>query len=327
MEPFLLAPAPILKPKIWGGRRLEGYHKPLPGGEMIGESWELADLPAAIEGGRSIIDNGMLAGKTIRSLLEEDPTWIMGHVPLSPDGGFPLLVKYLDARENLSVQVHPDAAWAAAHPEAHLKTESWLVLEAEPGSVIYKGVREGVTPEQFAASIEDGTVVEHLIAMPVSVGECHDLPSGTCHALGAGILVAEIQTPSDTTFRVFDWGRTDRTLHVEQAMQCIMFTPGAPANEPRVLQSGSVRTTLCSQTEHYVIERLDAIEDHQLVLAPDGAPEVLMVLEGRVVLEGSDSMELEQGRTVLLPAAITSIQACMDGGSTMLRITIPGTGA
>src|SRR5438105_11357547 len=121
---------------------------------------------------------------------------------LSAEGGFPLLIKYLDARENLSVQVHPDERYVARHPEAHLKSEAWVVIHAEPGAVIYKGVKPHVKPQDFAEHIRTNQVVDDLIAIEVKVGECHYLPSGTCHALGAGIVVAEIQTPSDTTFRV-----------------------------------------------------------------------------------------------------------------------------
>jgi len=323
MDPTPLTFAPILKPKVWGGQRLAGYGKDLGTMDAVGESWELADLPDSIEGGRSIIDHGPLAGKTLHSLLEEDPAWIMGRVPLSPEGGFPLLIKYLDARENLSMQVHPDADWVRDHPGDHLKTESWLVLEADAGALLYKGIREGVEPDQFARAIEDGSIVDLVETVPARVGECHDLPSGTCHALGAGILVAEIQTPSDTTFRVFDWGRTDRTLHVEQAMHCIAFEPVAPMTAPHQLQDDSMRTTLLSNTSQYVIERIDAITDHTLTLVPRDAPEVLMVLSGLGVLDGPGAIPMEAGRTILLPATLDSTEARLEAGASILRITIP----
>ena len=323
MDPTPLTFAPILKPKVWGGRRLAGYGKELGPMEAVGESWELADLPDSIEDGRSIVDQGPLAGKTLHALLTDDPSWIMGRVPLSPEGGFPLLIKYLDARENLSMQVHPDAAWVRDHPEDHLKTESWLVLEADEHALLYKGIREGVEPDAFARAIEDGSIVNLVETVPAQVGECHDLPSGTCHALGAGILVAEIQTPSDTTFRVFDWGRTDRTLHVEQAMRCIAFEPAAPMMKPHRLQDNSMQTTLLSRTSHYVIERIDAITDHTITLAPQDAPEVLMVLSGTGTLGTTEAIPLEAGRTILLPAALDSIEARLDANASMLRITIP----
>ena len=311
--------APILKPKVWGGNRLAQWGKSVPDHTPVGESWELADLPLSIEEGRSVVDSGMMAGTPLRRLIEHDPTSILGRCAASSDGGFPLLVKLLDAKENLSVQVHPDAAYAAAHPDAHLKTESWVILEAEPGAVIYKGIKSGVNPDQFAHAITDGTVTDLLVEVPVHAGECHDLPSGTCHALGAGVLVAEVQTPSDTTFRVFDWGRTDRTLHIDQAMQCIDFSEPTPLAEPTVFEAEGLRTSLLSRTPFYAIERLDASGTCDVRLDPDGAPEVLMVIAGTASI---DDHAMQRGRTMLLPAALAPHAMTMEAGTSVLRITI-----
>ncbi|MCA9291819.1 MAG: hypothetical protein KDA25_11875, partial [Phycisphaerales bacterium] len=160
MEPYPLLFEPILKPKVWGGRSLEALGKTLPRGSAIGESWELADLPATIEGGRSVIRNGALTGRTLREAIDAHATIIMGDVTRTSDGGFPLLVKYLDARENLSVQVHPSPAYAAAHPDAHLKSEAWVVIDHEPGAVIYRGLRPGATRDRFARHIATGAIVD-----------------------------------------------------------------------------------------------------------------------------------------------------------------------
>ena len=224
---------PIYKPKVWGGRALESLGRALPGdtSNRIGESWELADLSKSSASGggggqeRSVIANGPLAGKTLHDVIQRYGDRLLGRLRLNDDGGFPLLVKFLDAQQNLSVQVHPSVDYAQEHPDAHLKSEAWYIIDAQPGAVIYKGIRDGVTAEQFRQAIDAGQVEELMIPVPVKTGDCHYLPSGTCHALGAGILVAEVQTPSDTTFRVYDWGRTDRELHLEQAMQCIHFGP------------------------------------------------------------------------------------------------------
>ena len=315
--------APILKSKVWGGRRLEQWGKTLPEHTPVGESWELADLPLSIDGGRSVVDQGTAAGTPLRRLIEHDPSALLGRCAPSADGGFPLLVKLLDARENLSVQVHPDEAYAAAHPDAHLKTESWVILEAEPGAVIYKGIRNGVTPDQFTEAIANGTVTDLLVEVEVHPGECHDLPSGTCHALGAGVLVAEVQTPSDTTFRVFDWGRTDRTLHIDEAMQCIQFSEPAPLSEPSVSESGGVRTSMLSSTPYYAIERLDATKACSVQIDPDGAPEVLMVIAGSISM---DSLVADRGRTLLLPAALAPRSMSMEAGTSVLRITVVSGG-
>lgn len=326
---------PLLKPKVWGGRRLERYGKLLPAGELIGESWEVADLPESIPDGRSVIADGPWAGRTLHQVIADDREAIMGWASLSPEGGFPLLIKFLDARENLSVQVHPDEAYAASHPEAHLKSEAWVVLEAEPGAVIYKGVRPGVTREQFERHIRTGEVVADLIAVPAAAGECHYLPSGTCHALGAGVLVAEVQTPSDTTFRVFDWGRTERALHVEQALACMTFpAPSSPSS--RFLEPYEVRgfrTTPLCVTTFFSIERLDATGEATLPIVTNGVPVIWIVTRGRgVVVSGRGDRVVRSGRTtfssgttLLFPAFLKDAEARFDEPCSVLQVTPPSS--
>lgn len=331
MSVYPLRFLPIIKPKVWGGRRLEAFGKELPNDEPIGESWELADLPASIEDGRNVIANGPLAGKTLRQAIASQQREIMGSARLSADGGFPLLIKYLDANENLSVQVHPDEPYVAKHPEAHLKSEAWIVLSAEPGAVIYKGIRPGVSKETFRAHIADGTVADDLLAIPAKPGDCHYLPSGTVHALGAGILVAEIQTPSDTTFRVFDWGRTGRSLHVEQALQCIHFDAASDQQSPpaRPMLVDGLASTALVETEFFAIERLHAGAATTLDLVTSNQPVVWMMLEGSAVIRSplapADAREvvMRMGDTVLLPAALESATIELAQGAHALRVTLP----
>ena len=316
LYPFLLEP--IYKEKVWGGRALERFGRKLPGGPDvgIGESWELADLDTTSpsggggEGAFSRIRNGPLQERFLRDVVADFGGKVSGKLRLSLSWEFPLLLKYLDARENLSVQVHPSPAYAKAHPEAHLKSEAWYIVDAEPGTVIYKGVREGTTREAFARAIEDGTVEELLIAVPARPGECHYLPSGTCHALGGGILVAEIQTPSDTTFRVFDWGRTDRELHVEQALECIDFGPtDASAFEPGTESvRGSTRARHLVSCEHFDVHHLAVPAGSEYEVVSD-APVAIMMLDGvGEVRWGSSgqSRRVTGGDTMLLPAALPS---------------------
>ena len=153
---------------------------------------------------------------------------LMGEAELSNEGRFPLLIKYLDACDNLSVQVHPDQAWAAANSDAHLKSEAWVVMDAAPGSLIWAGVKPGTTAASMQAALDTGTLTDTLLSREAQVGSCHALPSGTCHALGSGVLVAEVQTTSDTTFRLWDWGRVGRQMHVEQALACINYDTPPP---------------------------------------------------------------------------------------------------
>jgi len=335
LYPLLLEP--IYKEKVWGGRALEGLGRTLPGGPgaRIGESWELADLdstsPSGGGGGgaHSRIRNGPLRERTLREVIRDFGALVTGGITLTPSGGFPLLLKYLDARENLSVQVHPSPAYAATHADAHLKSEAWYIVDAEPGAVIYKGVREATTRAAFETAIADGTVADLLIAVPARPGECHYLPSGTCHALGAGIVVAEVQTPSDTTFRVFDWGRTDRELHVAQALECIDFGPvDASAFEPGVeVEEGGLTGRLLVACEHFGIRRWAVPAGGERVRAGDAVEVVMVVGGGGVIRWGEASHELAvgPGDTVLLPAALGPAAIVARSTLDILEIDLPRT--
>ena len=332
---------PRLVEKIWGGRKIESVlGKPLPPGKLIGESWELYDFPPGVcdDSGNwtsAIVSNGPLAGRTLHSLLQEFDEDLLGDVAaLGPQRQFPILIKFLDAREDLSVQVHPDERYAAAHPGAHLKTEAWYVIENDPGSRIYRGVKPGTTRESFRQAIEQGTCEELLSAIPVKPGQCFFLPSGTVHALGAGILVAEVQTPSDTTFRVFDFNRLEngkpRTLHIEQALECIDFTgdrSGARAGVQKRSHVAGFFTTvtrLCTSA-YFKIEKVRFSEGVEEPV-PYDEPVVWIMLEGAAHVRVDDVKEPTQfnkGDTILLPARmknpiIKTLQDCV-----WLEVTFP----
>ncbi len=334
MKPYPLVLEPILKEKVWGGRRLASLGKTLPEGVPIGESWELADLAStSVDGGggdaaRSRIANGEMRGLTIHDAIVAMGPNLMGHLGLSGAGGFPLLAKYLDASDNLSVQVHPSASYAASHEDAHLKTESWYVVEAEPGAVIYRGVRPGVTRESFARAIESGGVEELLESVPVRAGEAHHMPSGTVHALGAGVVVAEVQTPSDTTFRVHDWGRTGRALHVEAALACIDF--GGRAGAAAIRGDGSERATLV-RSEHYELREVRGLGDSEREIdTHEDAPVVWMVLRGGGRLESLEDafgdVRFETGTTLIVPARLDGVRAVFERDTTALEVRFPVEG-
>jgi mannose-6-phosphate isomerase len=328
---------PIFKEKVWGGRALARLGLTLPDGadRAIGEAWQLADLGQTAASGagggaaRSVIANGPLEGRTLSAAIEALGPSLLGRLALNDQGEFPLLAKFLDAQANLSVQVHPSPEYAAAHPEAHLKSEAWYIVDAEPGAVIYKGVKEGVTAEQFREALQQDALAPLLIEVPVKPGDCHYLPSGTCHALGAGVVVAEVQTPSDTTFRVYDWGRSGRELHVEQAMQCIHFAPPAvAAHEVHApLETGSEhvgarRLVVC---DYFRIDRYEAPAGLTQAINQRGdQPRVWMILRGGGrVTSGGGAVEFGAMQTLLLPAALEDAGLELSSDTAWLEVTFP----
>lgn len=292
---------PIFQQRIWGGRRLaELFGKALPDAVPIGESWELADLP----NGRSVAANGPLAGQTLTAILRQHGPAVTG----KPDftGPFPLLIKLLDAEEVLSVQVHPDAEACRTMGKGEPKTECWYIVDARPGAVIYKGLKPGTTRDAFAEAIHDGTCAELLNRVPVEVGQCHFLPSGMCHAIGAGLVIAEIQQPSDTTYRVFDWNRIDKTtgrprpLHIDEALQSIRFD-AAPPLEPttvgRLVDAAEFKVDKGHQTPGCE------------VLIKAGTMRVLLILtgSGTIISETTEPVDFSAGQTLLVPAAYEGV--------------------
>lgn len=335
LAPMLLRP--IAKGRAWGGRTFVQHGKfgasdvaTLP----IGEAWELCDLPDSVADGCSMIEAGACAGMSLRAALRAHERQIMGRAQCSANGRFPLLVKLLDAAEHLSVQVHPSPSFAGANPHAHLKTESWFVLHAEPGARIWRGVRPEVSRATFERTLRaGGDIVPMLIELEVRAGDCIDLPSGLCHALGAGITVAEIQTPSDTTFRVFDWNRRDpgRPLHLDQAMACIAFGseqeldrfPVVHALEAPAIVTRQFRTTQLSRTEYYRIERLEALEAVSIPIVTHGRPSCWMVLNGSLRTPGVDPVRADRWRTLLIPAAAEGLEVQVEAGTVLLRASVP----
>jgi mannose-6-phosphate isomerase len=292
---------PIFKERIWGGRKLESvFGKALPPGAKIGESWELADLPED----KSRIADGPLAGVTLAEAIERHGAAIAGKDYSPP---FPLLIKLLDASDVLSVQVHPDAETCRRMGKGDAKTECWYIIDADPGAVIYKGLIAGTTREMFAAAIADGNCAEYLNKVVVQRGQCHFLPAGTCHAIGPGLLIAEIQQPSDTTYRVFDWNRVDpatgkgRQLHVAEALESIHFDASGDdlsvRTMGRLVESGA-----------FSIDKGHQMPGCEVLLAR-GEAKVLVIISGagRIRAEKTILVEFKKGDTVLVPAAFEGV--------------------
>ena len=324
--------------KMWGGRKIETVlGKALPPGKQIGESWELYDFPpGVVENSTDWISaelsNGPLAGKTLHSLVTEFGHDLTGDVPLvGKHGQFPILIKFLDAREDLSVQVHPDQAYADAHPEAHLKTEAWYVLQSDPGSRLLKGLAPGTTPHSFSKAIEASAVEAHIQSVATQVGQCHYLPSGTIHALGAGILAAEVQTPSDTTFRVYDFNRVDpstgqlRKLHVEQALACIDFSHKSDEQKRTHVAGLHTTVTRLVSSPYFQLEKVRFTEGVEEPV-PYDQPVVWIMLEGKAQVKVDGMKEptvFQKGDTVLLPAVMKNPVIKTFSDCVWLEVTFP----
>ncbi len=327
--------------KMWGGRKIETVlGKPLPVGKTVGESWELYDFPPgvvddSVEWVSAEISNGPLTGRTLHWVVGEFGRSLTGDVPLAGQEGrgqFPILIKFLDAREDLSVQVHPPKEYADEHPGAYLKSEAWYVVQSDPGARILKGLRPGVTREAFQQAVDRGESDQLIRSIPVKPGHCHYLPSGTVHALGAGILAAEVQTPSDTTFRVFDFNRVDpatgerRALHVHQAMECIDFSGTPEPGQQRSHVAGLFTTVSRLVTSPYFklekVRMTEGIEEP----VPYDQPVVWVVLDGsaEVRVDGlKEPTRFTRGETVLLPAEMKNPVIKTTSDCVWLEVTFP----
>jgi mannose-6-phosphate isomerase len=300
---YPLAFEPIFKERIWGGRNLEKlYGKKLPPGQVIGESWEICDRPDD----QSVIANGPLKGKTLHWLMEQRPADLLG--PLEPiPRRFPLLVKIIDARQTLSLQVHPPASVAVALG-GEPKSELWYVAHAGPDAEIFVGLNKGVTRSQFEEKLAAGAVEECFHRIRVKPGDAMWLPSGRVHALGGDLVIFEIQQNSDTTYRVFDWNRVDdqgnpRQLHVPQSLASIDFADFEPSLLPRQTRGagpGQYRPLVKNELFEAAVRRLGAGEELRL---EERRMHIVGVVEGALrIHSGSGTMPVCAGEFCLAPA-------------------------
>jgi mannose-6-phosphate isomerase len=312
---------PILKRSRWGGRRLgEVLGKPIGPETDYAESWEICDLGA----NQSIVAAGEYAGWTLRRLIEQFPRELLGrHIG---SGRFPLLVKFLDAADLLSVQVHPNDRQAAlCAPGALGKTEAWIILAAEPGSLVYAGLQAGLGENQLRNAIHRGSLVDCLHRVEVVPGDCLIIPAGTVHAIGGGILLAEIQQSSDLTFRLFDWNRMGadgrpRELHIEQALACIDFGRGPVEKVTAIaeVQTGQLVEVLV-KCPWFSIRRSRI--DAPVTLANDDSCHILIGLSGTVACSADGGeRSLSKGQTVLIPAAGLPAELKPDPSATVLEV-------
>jgi len=323
--------APLFKRYLWGGRRLGSLlGKPLGPETDYAESWEVADHAQ----GQSIVASGPLAGATLHDLVAARGPELLGRH--APQPRFPLIFKFLDCNRDLSVQVHPDDAAAARLTPPDLgKTEAWVILAAEPGSRVYAGLKRGVDRTLLEQRLAEGRTAECLASFEPIAGQCIFIPAGTVHALGAGLVVAEIQQASDTTYRLFDWNRVGpdgqpRKLHVTEALPVIDYA--AQEVHPQVPQPGPaphiVRLVACDK---FVLDRWTL--SRPAPLGGDGRFHLVAVLEGQAEMipppgrdgwfGGQARLTLGAGQTVLVPACLGGLQLAPQGRAVLLDMYLP----
>ncbi|MGO9435830.1 MAG: type I phosphomannose isomerase catalytic subunit [Terracidiphilus sp.] len=317
---------PIYQYRLWGGRRLSSLlSAPLPGDGPIGEAWVLSDRTDH----QSLIANGALKGRTIGQVMEQFREQLMGK--LSPRfRRFPLLLKFLDAHEMLSVQVHPSDDPSELNPAGDTaKTEAWVVIEAEKGSQIYAGLKSGTTAGSLRESLRDGTVSEHLVSISPKPGDAIFIPAGTVHTLGNDVVVFEVQQNSDVTFRLYDWGHIDpetketRPLQVDQALACIEFgANNSGLVAPPVETTTPVERERLFDCPAFLLWRV--LGQDQFTVGATGEPRVLVGIEGsgKIVHDGTP-YAVEKGDVWLLPAEAGECAFQPSREVTMLEIAIP----
>jgi len=312
---------PIFKERIWGGRNLATLHgKALPPERRIGESWEISDRP----GDESVIARGPLQGKTLHWLMELCPAELLGPRRKMPPR-FPLLIKIIDARETLSLQVHPPPD-KAAQLGGEPKTEMWYVVQAGPGAEFFAGLKKGVSRAEFETKLSRQTIAECFHRIPVKPGDALFLPSGRVHALGAGTVIFEIQQNSDTTYRVFDWNRLDehgkgRPLHVEQSLASIDFADIEPSLLPRQTipaHPGTIRPLIKNELFEVSLRQMAGSEPLPLT---GGRMEIIGVTDGALRIEtGGDILPLSAGQFCLIPAQCPASAVRATGPVSFLQI-------
>lgn len=284
---------PIYRERVWGGRTLESQlGRKLPEKRRIGESWDVVDR----ENAQSVVRTGPEKGRTLRELIETRCAEVMGP-KWTADRRFPILVKWLDCRERLSLQVHPPAS-VAEKEGGEPKTENWFIAETAPGAQLFAGLRRGVTRERFTTALADGSLEECVHRFPVKAGDSFFVPSGRLHAIDGGNLILEIQQNSDTTWRVHDWGRMGmdgrpREIHMKEALESILWDDFEPAPVRAAPTSG-----VLADCPEFLIRRIVLARGERLTVEGGEQARLLSVVGGRI---HAGAATLSHGDTALLP--------------------------
>jgi mannose-6-phosphate isomerase len=323
---------PIFRRFVWGGQRLRAVLGKDTGQESCAESWEICDRG----NDQSIVADGTLQGTTLAQIVAQHGAALLGRH--HPQPRFPLLAKFLDARQTLSVQVHPNDAKAALIDPPDLgKTEAWLVMDADAGSLVYAGLKRGFDRPAFERELNRGTGELCLNRFEPAVGDCVFIPAGLVHALGEGLLIFEIQQSSDTTYRLYDWNRvgadgTPRELHLEAGLDATDFSLG-PVGVQRPRQTDQPGRTRLVECDKFILDRLEVGADANHTAANDNAAieiggddrfHLLAVVQGSCLVEGDHSgSPLSKGDTILLPASLGPVAVKPSGSVALADVYLP----
>lgn len=306
LAPFRLAP--WFSERVWGRRDLRPWYAATGTAETVGEAW--------LTGPKCLAETGPLAGRTLEQIVSAYAEELLG---TGADTQFPLLIKLLFPADKLSVQVHPDDAHAQRMGQPRGKTECWYVLEAEPGAVVGLGLKAGVTPEQVRVGIADASLEDLMNWIPVERGDMVFVDAGTVHAIGPGMVLLETQQTSDTTYRLYDYGRP-RELHVDHGLQVMKSTTLAGKILP-YREDGFVRLI---EQRYFTVDRYDLSPDIPVQLTP-ARPGCVVVIDGTAEVRsaGGAPLELLPGYAAVLPVSAGPVQLCSERGATVVRCFAP----
>ena len=319
MKFYPLTFTPILKDRIWGGTKLKSYLNKSIVSETTGESWEISTVPGDI----SVVTSGVFEGKNINEIIDLHPTEILGKSVIARFGKqFPLLFKFIDAKEDLSIQLHPNDELAKQRHNSFGKTEMWYVMQADESARLVVGFKKDSNQEEYLSHLENKNLVALLNESPVKKGDVFFLETGTIHAIGAGVVVAEIQQTSDVTYRIYDWDRVDangqgRELHTELALDAINYN----ATDSKIeYQEEANKSTLVVNCP-YFITNIIALQDRFIWKRKKQAFTVFMCTNGQfeMVMNG-EILRYRMGDTILIPACIENLT--IKGKATLLEISI-----
>jgi mannose-6-phosphate isomerase len=297
---------PILKSIIWGGNEIAKF-KHLPAQDGVGESWEISD----VSGDVSVVSNGALQGKSLQELIAEYGEQLLGKHVLERFGTtFPLLIKFIDAKQALSIQVHPDDELAKKRHDSFGKTEMWYVVKAAENAFLYSGFKEKIDANQYVKSLQDDTFTNYLQKHEVAAGDVFFLPAGRVHAIGAGCFIAEIQQTSNITYRIYDYNRKDaagnpRELHTELAKDAIDYTVYSDYKLDYPKKDGVQELVECP---YFTTNLIETKQDETITLSNTDTFVIVIALAGKFQLidNQQNMIEIQQGESVLIPAANSS---------------------